>query len=105
MTITQLAERLGVGYSLARDLMHSCKPPVNFPSFCIGRTWVVDEAAYENWLERNRGALIPVKPHTKAKEIRVKKSHKSFNVSHSNIDFSKIDYYSHIKKEPNNKLT
>ena len=60
MNIKGLAQRLGLGYSLARDLMHSD----GFPSIIVGRTPCVDDEAFEAWYERQaKHEPIPVRHH------------------------------------------
>jgi len=64
MNIRGLADRLGIGYWLARDLMHSTEPPVNFPSRIIGRTPLVDEEEYKVWHENlPANEPIPTRKH------------------------------------------
>lgn len=73
MTIDQLAERLGIKYSLARDLMRSYKPPTNFPSICIGRRWIVDEAAFEEWYATHIGVIVPASSRKRHEQLKPQK--------------------------------
>ena len=62
MTVQDLADVLGIGYSNARCLMVAS----GFPSFRVGRQLLVHPDDFRRWREKHYGCSVPARSKPKA---------------------------------------